>query len=118
MRRPRRRPTYYLAITLNDGTVMAARPIRKPSRSSTDRSGPSIDPDGVAEWVTTAGKELSDVNNPNRFRFLDLLASNLNTRDALRTLVLPAIESLRKEISELRVEIARSMADHAHGSRA
>ena len=107
MRRARRRPIHYTTITLHDGTVLSARPIRKPPDRTLKREGLSIDPDGVTIEYATAGMELSDVTNEARFRSLKVIAIYLNGRRALRELVLPPIAESRKEIQAMREQLER-----------
>lgn len=101
MPRPRRRPTYYMAITLHDGTVTAAIPIRKPSKQAMKQEGRRIDPDGIARGHASSGYQYGNVDDPERFRFLDIFATNLNTRRALRDLVLPGMAEVLKELKRL-----------------
>lgn len=107
MPRPRRRPTYYTAITLHDGTVTAAFPIRRPSKQELKQDGRRIDADGVAKGHALGGRELGDARNEERFRFQDILATRLNTRRALRELVAPEIEELAQEVRGLRAQLDR-----------
>lgn len=106
MKRPRRRKMHYHASSLHDGTVFAAHPIRKPAPRILKRDGFRIDADGVATEFTRNGQELSDWNNETRFRFQNIIAINLNTRRAIRELVLPQIAAIADEISALRAEVS------------
>lgn len=106
MRRTRRRAMHYTAHMLHDGTVLAAYPIRKPSPHVIKRDHLRIDEDGVAFVFSGAGRELSDWHNESRMRFQDVIASNLNTRRALRDLILPPLHDLRSEVAALRAEVA------------
>jgi len=47
MRRQKRKPVYYSASSMNDGTVMAAYPIRKIPDRIMKRDGYMLDEDGV-----------------------------------------------------------------------
>jgi hypothetical protein len=96
----------YEATSLYDGTVIAAAPIRKPAPRIMKRDGLRVDADGVIVESMRAGKELSDWTYENRFRFQDLITASLNTKRALRQLVLPVLEELRSEIAALRAEVA------------
>lgn len=109
MRRPRspKRPMHYLVRRLNDGTVLAACPIRRPAPRIMKRDGLRVEADGITRVHSGAGKELSDWNNETRFRFQDIIATNLNTRRAIRELVLGPLIELRKEMAELRAEVDR-----------
>ena len=107
MRRPRRRPMHYSANSLFDGTVLWAYPVRKPTPKMIKRDNLKIDEEGVcSEWLG-AGKELSDVNNDTRTRFQDIIATSLNTRRALREVVLPELAALRDEVAAVRSQLDR-----------
>jgi hypothetical protein len=106
MRRQRRRLMHYSGFALHDGTVLAMSPIRKPTPHMIKRDRLSIDEDGVCQEYAGAGRELSDVHNETRMRFLDIIATRLNTRRSLRELVLPALLKLQTDIDEMRRQLA------------
>ncbi len=106
MRRQRRRPMHYTGSTLHDGTVLAMYPIRKPTPHIIKRDKLSIDEDGVCREFAGAGRQLSDVHNETRMRFQDIIATRLNTRRALRELVLPALLKLQADVKEMREQLA------------
>lgn len=97
----------YSAVTLHDGTILAAYPMRRPSPRILKRDFMRIDEDGVMREFSSAGRELSDWHNETRMRFQDIIANRLNTRRALRELVLEPIAGLRSEVAALRTEIDR-----------
>ena len=101
MQRQRRRPMHYSVIGLYDGTVKSAYPVRKPIPKIIKRDKIQIDEDGVcSEWMG-AGKELSDVYNETRTRFQDIIATRLNTRRAIREMILPCLFKLQKDMDEV-----------------
>lgn len=102
MRRPRRRALYYQAFILHDGTVQAAFPIRKPISRGNYRDFFRADDDGVCKEIARSGKELSDWNYEDRFRFQDLIANRLNTRRAIREMIFPRMDAIENEIREIR----------------
>ncbi|MCX5676481.1 MAG: hypothetical protein NTX87_15885 [Planctomycetota bacterium] len=105
MRRQRRKPLHYRSEALYDGTVIAAFPIRKPLPKVIKRDNLRIDDDGVCrEWLR-AGQELSDPNNETRLRFQNIIATSLNTRRALREIVLPRLTALQAEIAAVRTHL-------------
>lgn len=107
MGRQRRRPIYFTIERLHDGTVLWAFPIRKPSKQELKRERVRIDPDGVArEWASN-GSNLSDVENESRTRFQDIIATSLNTRRAIRDLVLPRLDEVSQEVAKLREQLDR-----------
>ena len=107
MGRQRRRPTYFSAQRLHDGTVLWAFPIRKPSKQELKREHVRIDPDGVAREFAGSGRELSDVYNETRTRFQDIIATRLNTRRAIWELVLPRLTKTMEEVGKLRAQLDR-----------
>jgi hypothetical protein len=108
MPRERRRPIHYTVIMLRDGTVISAIPVRKPAARILKRDGDRIDPDGVIREYATAGIEYGTTCPlDERPRFLDIFATNLNTRRAIRALVLPELAGLREEVRGLRAQLDR-----------
>jgi len=107
MRRPRKRPIYYHASRLYDGTVIAVFPERKPLRKQLKFYHAKIEEDGVFGWDLRSGSELRDCNYEGRIRFQDIIANSLNARRAVRELALPAIQALSQEVAELRAQLTR-----------
>lgn len=107
MTRQRRRPMYFSAHRLHDGTVLWAFPIRKPSKQELKRDHVRIDPDGVAREFADGGRNLSDVHNETRTRFQDIIATRLNTRRAIRELVLPCLAETLEEVRNLHSRLDR-----------
>ena len=100
---------YFCAHALHDGTVVAAYPIRKPSpQELRDRRIP-IDPEGVAREFAHVWKDIS-VDNQTRTRFQSVIATDLNTRRALRELVLPALDEALEKIQALQSQLDRMEA--------
>ena len=104
--RPRQRKIHYIAAALHDGAIFATYPERKPSPKSIRQRGYRIDDDGVLNQKSRGGQELK-YGDERRFRGQDILANRLNTRRAIRELVLPVLEDLRLEIATLRAEIGQ-----------
>ena len=110
MRRQRRRAMHYTTHSLHDGTILAAYPVRKPPPKTIKRDKSRIDEDGVCNDFTGAGRELSDVNNESRMRFQNIIATRLNTRRAIREMVLPCLDNLQRDVNEIRGQL-----DHIQG---
>jgi hypothetical protein len=108
--RLRRRSMYYSASSLHDGTVLAAYPMRRPAPRILKRDGMRIDVDGVTSEWGDSGRDLSNWEVENRFRFQDIIANRLNTRRAIRELVLAPLTEMQCEISALREEVGRLTA--------
>lgn len=118
MRRQRRRPIHYNAISLFDGTVLAAYPVRKPAPKVLKRDNIKIDDEGVCQELMEAGRELIRSPEEARYRFMDILANKLNTRRALREIVLPELASLRQEVAAMRSQLDRIERLVADGRKA
>lgn len=107
MGRQRQRPMHFTVHRLHDGTVLAAYPIRKPSKQELKRERVRIDPDGVAREWADGGRNLSDVQNETRTRFQDIIATRLNTRRAIQELVLPRLDQLSEQVEGLGAQLDR-----------
>ncbi len=107
MRRPRRRPIYYAAITLRDGTVLSAYPQRKPAERIMKREGIRIDADNVFRETDVSGDFMSDANNQGRTRFQDIVANRINLQRTLRELLLPRLETLELQVAEIKTQLDR-----------
>lgn len=101
----RRRPVYYTATSMNDGTVLAAYPVRKPAARIMKRDGDKLDDDGVCKEFLGSHVGSFDFNDPGRFRFFDIMANRLNTRRAIREIVEPSLTAIQGEVFALRNEL-------------
>ncbi len=106
MGRTRKRPTYYEASCLRDGTVLSAMPTRKPATRILKRDKKRIDLDNIIESWRTSGVELRTADE-RRFRFFDIITNSLNNRRNIRDLVLPALEGISRQMAELQASISR-----------
>ena len=107
MRRPQRRPMYYWASSLLDGTVLGTFPMRKPLPKVIKREHLKIDEDGICKESLDPGKWLCDDTRSNRFRFQDIVANRHNTRRAIRELALPELAAIREEVAAMRSQLDR-----------
>jgi hypothetical protein len=98
---------HFYAHVLHDGTVLASFPIRKPSKRGFHPGRVRNDPDGVAIEHADAGENLRDVNNDTRTRFQDIISTNLNTRRALRELLLPSLADVLNKVQALQGQLDR-----------
>ena len=110
MRRHNRRPMHYTTHSLHDGTILAAYPVRKPPPKTIRRDKIRIDEDGVCHEYAGAGRELSDMQNETRMRFQNIIATRLNTRRAIREMILPCLAKLQCDVNEIRGRL-----DHIQG---
>ena len=110
MRKQRRRPAYYMAVSESDGTVLSAHPIRKIPDRIMKRDGQQLDEDGVCKEHLNSHVGSYDFDDPGRFRFFDIMANRLNMRRAVREIAVPEITALRSEVAELREQIRQLTA--------
>jgi hypothetical protein len=92
--------------SFRDGIVLAAYPVRKPSPHVIKRDGLRIDPDNVCSEFSGSGSSLRG-DDDRRIRFQDIVATALNTRRAIRELVLPRLSALEAEVQSLRKQLDR-----------
>ena len=106
MRRQRKRPLFYYADCMYDGTVTAAYPIRKPLPKRIKEYKIKIDEDGICdEGNYRPGKCFSDRRIENRFRFQDIISNRLNTRRALREIAMPELSKIRGDINAIQSQL-------------
>ena len=105
MRRQKRRQMHYCVLGLYDGTVTSAYPVRKPTPRAIKRDKLQIDEDGVCQGFMDSGKQYSDGNCENRFRFQNIMANRLNTRRSLREIVLPGLVQLQNDMADIRKQL-------------
>ena len=96
---------HYTALGLHDGTILVAYPVRKPHPKTIKNDKIRIDEDGVCHEYPSAGGHLSDVHNETRMRLQNIVATRLNTRRAIREMVLPCLIKLQSDINEIRDQL-------------
>lgn len=103
----KRRPTYYQVFSLQDGTVLLAVPVRKPSARVLKDYRIKIDDDGVAEEYFMDTKWFRDAAQEDRQRRHDLVSNRLNMRRTIRELLIPRIAALEDHIAALQAQLDR-----------
>jgi hypothetical protein len=106
-RKRQRRPVYYEVSCMRDGTVLGARPIRKPSSHFIKTYRLLIDEDNVCQEFVDSGEWFWDQSDDYRFRFHDIVSNALNMRRAVRAVLLPRLESLEAEVVAVRAQLDR-----------
>ncbi len=101
----RHKPVYYTTTSMNDGTVLAAHPVRKPAARIMKRDGDKVDEDGVCKELLGSYVRGFDFNDPGRIRFFDIMANRLNTRRAIHEIIEPTLQSIQADIAAAREEI-------------
>lgn len=105
MRRPKRRPVHYVTFVLHDGTVVSARPDRKPTPKTLRAEGLRIDEDGIyREWMEGA-REFSDLPLETRIRLQSVIANRLNTRRVVREMIVPHLTKLQADMDAIRGQL-------------
>ncbi len=105
MQRQKLRKMHYSVVSLYDGTVLSAYPIRKPTPKMLKSEKRVIDEDGISREFFDAGKELSDVNNKNRTRFQDIISVHLNICRTIRKLIFPSFRKLEDDIQNIQTQL-------------
>ena len=103
----RRRAIHYTVLSLHDGTVLGAFPVRKPSPRVLKRTHRKIDADCVCEEFSSAGGHLRNPDALGVTRMQDILANRLNARRTIRNLVLPRLELLEAAVTRLGAQLDR-----------
>src|ERR1043166_9570036 len=106
MRRTQGRNTYYTAFCLKDGTVTSALPKRRPSKRIMKRDHLGLDADNVCKEYVSSGRQLLTIPLEERRRFIDIFAISLNSRRALRQIVLPRLAAIEAQLGAVSDQLA------------
>ena len=106
-RKPRRRTVYSWTFGFPDGAVIGVAPERKPTDKRIKEEGWSIDDDGVYRETLYDSDYWKTWEPEKRYKAVELLANRLNTRRAIRELILPELKSLHESIDSLRKQLDR-----------
>jgi hypothetical protein len=99
--KPRRRPAYYTVWALRDGTVVAAGETgRKPLPSQRRRWG-KIDEDGVWQEFNQVATHMAELQERHWIAMQVSITSRLNSRRAIRELVLPRLGGLEERLDAI-----------------
>jgi hypothetical protein len=96
----RKKPVYYTAFGLKDGTVFAAMPVRKPHKAKPD-------PEGVCTFIPYNEVVPADLPDWHRTAFFAAVSTDINVRRIVRERVVPRLDALEKEVAEARKQLAR-----------
>lgn len=103
--RPRRRSVYFSVTAMHDGTVLTAVPIRKPAGRIMKRRCQKPDADNVCDERRGSYVESFPIDDPGRLRFFDIMANRLNTRRAIRELVLTRLDEMDRRIEAIQKQV-------------
>lgn len=106
-KKPRRRMVCSFTFGFHDGSVIAVGPNRKPSDRKLKEDGLYLDEDGVFHENYYSPTSWQSWEIDERRRVTGILANRLNTRRAIRELVLPELNTLHESIESLREQLDR-----------
>lgn len=106
-KRPRRRMVYSTTFGFHDGSVIGCGPDRKPSKRRVQADGIHIDADGVFREITYSPTYWHSWSDEQRAKAVGILAIRLNTRRAIRELVLPELAALNEVLLEIEKRLTR-----------
>lgn len=106
-RKKKKRDVHYVALAYRDGAVIACYPERKPSDKKMKEDGLRIDPDLVFRERHYRCDEFRAGELEQRVRTCDLLSNRINTRRALREIVLPRLDELETKLDAMQEQLDR-----------
>ena len=106
-RKRQRKEQHYLTIGYRDGAVTACLPKRKPSAKSLEFMGDVVDDDFVYREYHQSADEIFELPAEVSVRLVDVLANRINTRRAVRELVLPELKAIRESLETIHQRLDR-----------
>jgi hypothetical protein len=106
-RRSRHRMVYSWTYGFHDGAVVGVFPDRKPTEKKLKDDGLKIDEDGVFRESFYDPTYWHKWEPEKRTKLGEVLANRMNTRRALRELVLPELNAMQESIDSLREQLDR-----------
>lgn len=111
----RRKPAYYLTYGLKDGTITAVLQTRKPLKKSL-RRGEKIDEDGVYRTYVHECSDYQDLEDRHYVTRHVALAGRLNTRRAIRELVLPRLDEIASQLEAINQRLDKLESEKSESS--
>lgn len=111
-KKPRRRDVYFIAFSFPNGAAFACGPERKPSTKRIKEDSLYIDDDFVFRETKYGSTEWHSWSPEHRRELSQIMAIRLNSRRALRELVLPELKIIQVSLNALDSklnEIARRL---------
>ena len=96
----RKKPVYYTAFGLKDGTVFAAMPVRKPHKAKPD-------PEGVCTFYSEGDVVPADLPDWQRTAFHAAVSTDINVKRIMRERVVARLDTLEKELAAAHEHLAR-----------
>ena len=106
-RKPRHRMVHSWTYGFHDGAVIGVFPDRKPTEKRMKDDGLRIDEDGVFRESFYDPTYWHTWEPEKRTKLGEVLANRLNTRRALRELVLPELKAMQESIDSLQAQMDR-----------
>lgn len=100
-RKKRRSQVHYLTFGYRDGATTNCLAKRKPRDKELKDMGDHVDADFVYREYHHGFNEIYEWGEAQRSRASDTLANRINTRRAIRELVLPELEAIQKSLASL-----------------
>lgn len=104
-RKTRRRIVHSTTFGFRDGSVVACGPEPKPSAKRIKEEGTYIDDDGVFRESYYGPNYWKTWDLKQREKAVTVLANRLNTRRAIRELVLPELASIQATLTDIQVRL-------------
>ncbi len=114
-RKPRRRMVHWVTSGFNDGSVTGCHSELKVSEKRAKEEGIYICPDGVQREYTYKPSEFRGWKVEQRVRVSDILSNRLNTRRAIRELILPELVAIAETLQRIEDRLDRIECSHADG---
>ncbi len=106
-KKPKRRIVYSHASCMPDGSVFACGPDRKPTEKRIKNDGIFIDEDGVFRESKYGATDWHAWEVDQRVKLVTILANRLNTRRAIRELILPELEAIQSTLADIQKRLER-----------
>lgn len=100
----KRTPVHYVSLSFHGGASYSASPDRKPSKKNCLAQD---DPDLVNREYFDGKEQYEKFPDDARRHVGAILATRINTRRAIRDLVLPELEAIKQSLSELHAKVDR-----------
>ena len=94
------KPAYYSVLCLRDGTVLHGHQIRKPRGSRSER-------DGVSYRYVRKAESFAETCDRETIICQLAIVNRLNTRQAIRDLLLPRLDAIERRLSAIEDRLAR-----------
>ena len=105
--KPRRRDVYSIAFVFPDGSAFSCAPERKPSDKRIKEDGVHVDADFVFREYKYGPSDWHTWPDNHRRELGQIMAIRLNTRRAIRELLLPKLEAIQASLDDIQSRLDR-----------